>query len=178
MATCIPRLEKRISPCKPCSKTGARQPRTFTDILPWQEFAQGSRELFDSLDNTQRLYTRTVYDIMADKSMDPAADEGEVRGLVVIVLLKSVNTAAKRLGIAAQYAGGGSGRSLSFTDLVVRPAGAHSDSADLSKQILGTGRVKGDWQWELRRGERLQDALHDPERSEGIVQAVQQVGLG
>ena len=36
--------------------------------------------------------------------------------------------------------------------------------------------MKGDWQFQLKRGERLEDALHDPKRIGGIVQAIQQVG--
>ena len=90
-------------------------------------------------------------------------------------MLDSVNDTAERLEIPVQCTGGGSGRSMSFTDLVVRPTGAQSNLADLSSQILGTGEVKGDWQFSLKRGERLEDALHDPKRIGGIVQAVQQV---
>ena len=61
---------------------------------------------------------------------------------------------------------------MSFTDMMVRPAGAQTSWADLSSQILGAGEVKGGWDFELQRGERLEDALHDPMRKEGIVQAI------
>lgn len=171
----IPLLEKRLSPRKSHSKTQPRLPRTFSDILPWPEFRERSRELFNSLDNTERIYCRPVCDILPGESMKSAADECEVRGRVVS-LLDSVNTTAMRLKVPVECTGGGSGRSMSFTDLVVRPAGAQSNPADLSSQILGTGEVKGDWQFQLERGERLEDALHDPERIGGVVQAIQQVG--
>ena len=173
----MPLLKKRLSPRKSCSKTRPRLPRTFSDILPWRDFLERSRELFNSLDDTERIYCRPVGNILPGKSVLSAADECEVRGRVVS-LLDSVNTTAERLEIPVQCTGGGSGRSMSFTDLVVRPAGAQSNLADLSSQILGTGEVKGDWQFQLKRGERLEDALHDPKRIGGIVQAIQQVGCG
>ena len=174
----MPLLGKRLSPRKSCSKTRPRLPRTFSDILPWRDFRERSRELFSSLDDTERIYCQPVGNILPGKSVPPAADECEVRGHVVVSLLHSVNTTAERLEIPVQCNGGGSGRSMSFTDLVVRPAGAQSNPADLSSQILGTGEVKGDWQFQLKRGERLEDALHDPKRIGGIVQAIQQVGCG
>ena len=175
MAYPIPLLEKDLSPRESCSETRPRLPRTFSDILPWRDFLERSRELFNSLDDTERIYCPPVGNILPGKSLLPAADKWEVRGHVAS-LLNSVNTTAKRLEIPVQCNGGGNGRSMSFTDLVVRPAGAQSNPADLSSQILGTGQVKGDWQFQLKRGERLEDALHDPERIGSIVQAIQQVG--
>ena len=170
----LPLLERRLSPRKSRSKTPPRLPRTFSDILPWQDFRERSRDLFNHLDNTAHIYPKTESRILPGGSVLSAAHECEVRGRVVI-MLDSVNDIAERLNIPVQCTGGGSGRSMSFTDLVVRPTGAQSNLADLSSQILGTVEVKGDWQFSLKRGERLEDALHDPKRIEGIVQAVQQV---
>ena len=161
MAYPVARLDKRLSPRKSRSKTQPRLPRTFSDILPWQDFHERSRELFNSLDDIERIYCRPVGNVLPGKIVLSAADECEVRGRVVS-LLDSINTTAETLEIPVQCTGGGSGRSMSFTDLVVRPAGAQSNPADLSSQILGTGEVKGDWQFQLKRGERLEDALHDP----------------
>lgn len=175
MATPLQRLAKRISPRKSHSKTRHRLPRTFSDILPWEDFQAGAQELYESLDNTVRCYNQPTLDLEeCGASMMPAADESEVRGSVVY-LFQSVNRTAIKLGIPAEYTGGGGGRSLSFTDLLMRPAGALSDPADLSSQVLGTVEVKGDWQFSLQQGERLEDALHDPRRVGDIVQAVQQV---
>ena len=176
MATPIPLLRERLSPRGPCSKICARLSRTFSDISHWDGFLEGSRALFNSLDNTKRAYCKPVYSFLPGKnSMRPAADECEVRGNVVINLLNTVNETAVLLGIPIECDGGGSGRSMSFTDLVVRPAGAETSLADLSSQIFGTGEVKGKWQFQLQRGERLEDALHDPKRIGDVVQAVQQV---
>ena len=175
MAYPIPLLEKRLSPRKSHSKTQPRLSRTFSDIFPWQDFRERSRELFNGLDDTEHIYPKTVSRILPRGSVLSAADECEVRGRVVI-MLDSVNDIAQRLNIPVQCTGGGSGRSMCFTDLVVRPTGAQSNPANLSSQILGTGEVKGDWQFQLKRGERLEDALHDPKRIGNIVQTIQQVG--
>lgn len=102
-----------------------------------------------------------------------AADESEVRGRV-IGILDGVNKIAEMLGIPMKCSGGGSGRSMSFTDLVVRPADGQTDPNSVSSQIFGTVEVKGDWQFQLNRGERLEDALHDPKRTGAVV--IQQVG--
>ncbi len=116
-----------------------------------------------------------VSDILPRHSIAPAADEAEVRGLIVR-MLTSINTTASILGIPMECCSGGSGKSMSFTDLLVRPAGAQSDPNSLSSQVFGAIEVKGDWEFQLEWGERLEDALHDPERNGEIVQAIQQVG--
>ncbi len=146
-------------------------------MLPWEGFLQGSRDLFNGLDNTERLYHRSLvlgFRPGKDDIVRPAADEAEVRGCVVL-LFNSINATAEMLGIPMECWNGGSARSLSFTDLLVRPAGAQTDTGALSSQVFGTIEVKGDWQFQLERGERLEDALHDRKRIGGIVQAVQQV---
>ena len=137
----IPLLEKRLSPRNSCSKTQPRLPRTFSDILPWRDFLERSRELFNRLDDTERIYYPPVGNILPGESILSAADECEVRGAVVS-LLASVNTTAKRLEIPVQCIGGGSGGSMSFTDLVVRPAGAQSNPAP-EQPDLGDRRGEG-----------------------------------
>lgn len=86
-----------------------------------------------------------------------------------------VNNIAKILGIGAECVGAGSGRALSFTDLVVRKSGQVSNEKHLSALILGAGEVKGDWQLNPRVGEQLQDMMRDPERIDSCVLALQQV---
>lgn len=78
------------------------------------------------------------------------------------------------MGIGAKCVGGGSGRSLSFTDLVVRIRGQSSNPEHLSALVLGAGEVKGAWQLDLQRGEKLEDMLHDPKRIDTCVLALQQ----
>ena len=144
--------------------------------MPWPEFHERSQQLYNNLDDTERIYNRPMRGVDFADSLPSAADQREVRGYVVS-LLTSVNTVARKSGIPAQYTTGGSGRSMSFIDLLVRPAGAQSNPANVSGQVLGTGRVKGDWEFELKQGERLEDALHDPDRSVAIVQSIQQVRI-
>ena len=141
MADPAPAIDRRTSPRRSNSVTLAAQPRTFEDILPWPGFRNGAQQYFSSLDNTSRLYRQATYDILDGEDDEPAADEAEVRGFVMR-LLRSVNTAAKQLGIQVRYSGGGSGRSLSRTDLVVRVAGDPHDPKDLSSRNLGVIEVK------------------------------------
>ena len=171
-----PRLQDRLSPRKSCSKTKPTAPRTFSDIEAWPEFMKGSEELYNSLDDREHRYNPPArrIDPNAENSLPAAADEAEVRGCV-ISLLRSANDVAVLRGIEVEYAGGGSGRSTSFTDLLMRRVGVHSHPASLSSTVLGNGEVKGVWQFQLEQGERLEDALRDPQRIEGVLHAIQQV---
>jgi len=173
----LPLLEERLSPRASPSKTQQELPRTFGDILPWTRFLEGSRELFNSLDDIEHIGHQLSCIVKPSSRYSSAASKIKVMSCV-FSLLENVSEIADILKIPVECCGGGSGRSMSFTDLVVRPAGACSDPAHVSSQILGTGEVKGDWDFSLKRGERLEDALHDPDRIGGIVQAVQQVSAG
>ena len=141
MADPAPAAPQRTSPRQSNSVTLPAQPRTFGDIVPWPGFREGSQRFFNSLDNTHRTYRQATYDILDGEEDKPAADEAEVRGFVMR-LLRSVNTAAKKLGIQVEYVGGGCGRSLSHTDLVVRASGEQCDPKDLSSRNLGVIEVK------------------------------------
>lgn len=66
---------------------------------------------------------------------------------VICVAVQGVNAAAAHLGIKAEYAWGGSGRSSSLTDLVVRKSGEQSDLQQLSRLVLGAAEIKGSWQF-------------------------------
>ena len=168
-------LEKRKSPRRSHTKTRVTMAKTFERILPWTDFSQGASELFESLDDSEQKYYQPVCSVVPSSSVPSAADEAEVRGRVVS-LLDSLNAIAEAVGIPVHCTGGGSGRSASVADLVVRPAGAHSNPMDLSSQIYGTGEVKSDWQFKLYPGERLEEPLHDPKRIDNILLAIQQVG--
>ena len=96
-----------------------------------------------------------------------------MRGALLAVL-QSINDAARILDVGAECIGGGSGRSLSFTALVVRKSGQSSNPQHLSALVLGVGEVKGAWQLDLQSGDKLEDMLRDPARIEPCVMALQQ----
>lgn len=72
-----------------------------------------------------------------------------------------MNQLAHDIGITAQLAGGGSSRSSSFTDLVVRQEGQVTDPQHLCDLIWAVGEVKGDWQLSVKRGLELSSAVHN-----------------
>lgn len=74
-----------------------------------------------------------------------------------------------------EYLGGGSGRNMSFTDLVLRRFGDVSDPSALSKLIMAPIEVKGTWQTKLPANRDLTDALSDGKLRAGILPALQQV---
>ena len=127
-----------------------------------------------NLDDTKHQYRQTAFTITGDNSISGPADECEVRGALITAML-NVNSIAEILGIGAECLGGGSGRALSFTDLVVRKRGQVSNQDHLSALILAAGEVKGNWQLSLRQGEQLQDMIRDPKRIDSCVLALQQV---
>ena len=174
VVTCpLPLLEARLSPRSSNSKTAPSAARTFTDIGPWPEFLIEAGQLEESLDDTQHVYNKVCHTYTPGLGISSPADECEVRGALVAVL-QSINDAAKILDIGAECVGGGSGRSLSFTDLIVRKRGQSSNPQHLSASVLGAGEVKGAWQLDLQRGDKLEDMLHDPARIETCVMALQQ----
>jgi hypothetical protein len=74
-----------------------------------------------------------------------------------------------------EYVGSGSGRSMAFQDLVMRKSGIGSNRADVSKLIMASIEVKGDWETPLPAGMSLDDALRDSKLGESITPALQQV---
>ncbi|KAK9817326.1 hypothetical protein WJX74_005231 [Apatococcus lobatus] len=85
-----------------------------------------------------------------------------------------LNQVAKVLHIGVECVGGGSGRSTSFMELVLRLKGP-SDPDHMSRRIVGAGGVWGTWQFELTRGSKLEHLLHNPQSKDAIVLALQQV---
>lgn len=76
-----------------------------------------------------------------------------------------------------EYKDGGSGRSVSFTDMLLRVRGT-SSKEDPSRLLVGVLEVKGQWQFKLPDGMTLQQGLDDdPDmQSASVIQVVQQVG--
>ena len=170
----LEQLPGRISPRKSSSKTFPSSPRTFADIESWPEFLPEAASLENSLDDTVRSYRQTALSIVPGESISfSAADECEVRGCIMAFIC-GLNQAAKIIGIGVECVGGGSGRSTSFMDLILRLRGRTSDPNHLSCLILGAVEVKGSWQFQLERGEKLEDLLSKPERLASCLLALQQ----
>jgi hypothetical protein len=74
-----------------------------------------------------------------------------------------------------EYTGGGSGRSLSNTDLLLRCKGTTSKDA-ASRLILGAVEVKGKWQLSLSGSDNMVDVLQDSKKAKMAVEVIQQVG--
>ena len=169
----FPLLEARLSPRSSKSKTIPTAARTFSDIQPWPELLSEARQLEDNLDDIMHAYKEISLTYTPGLGISSPADECEVRG-ALITIMHGINNAAQIIGIGAECVGGGSGRSLSFTDLVVRKRGQPSNPQHLSALVLGAGEVKGAWQLNLQRGEKLEDMLRDPKRIDTCVLALQQ----
>lgn len=73
-----------------------------------------------------------------------------------------------------EYKDGGSGRSVSFTDMLLRVRGT-SSKEDPSQLLVGVLEVKGHWQFKLPEGMTLQQGLEDDAQSANVIQVVQQV---
>jgi len=169
-------LHAQLSPVQGSSKTEPSIPRTFRDILPWSEFVPGACQLEESLDDVECEYRIPSTTIDPAAGIGPAADEIEVRGVIMNVLY-SINEAAKILGIKAEYVGGGNGRSTSFMDWVLRKSGQLSNPEKLSCLVFGAGRVKWEWQLDWKPGETLEAILKDPERRDALLLALQQASF-
>ncbi len=143
-----------------------------------QLFEEGRGQLHKELDNTRRRGLRkpSIGGLIGDPSNDsfePVADEMGVKDCIMS-MTHGINNLAKALEIKARI-DSGSGRSGTFANLVMRPVGAVSNYSDLSKFVLGVGVVTGDWDFEIHRDERLEDAMQDPKRAGAITAAIQRV---
>ena len=122
----LPLLSARITPrlSSSNSRTSPQYPRTFSHVLPWDGFNQGANQLLLSLDDEAAVYrVPRMSCLPGPETLPSAADEASVRGWISSYLAHSWNALAADIGITAQLHGAGSGRSSTFTDLVVRPAG-------------------------------------------------------
>ena len=170
MSAPLEQLPGRLSPCKGHSKTKPSAPRTFADILPWEGCVDEAGELAASLNDQDQRYQHSHISIRPGASIPAAADESEVRGCIMHMLY-GLSQAAEDLGWTMEFVGGGSGRSTSFMDVVVRVRAAQGSA---SSRIAGAGEVKGSWQFLLARGETLNSLLHDPKQLDGFILGLQQ----
>ena len=168
-------LEKCSSPERPSWEAQLTLPMTQTcgEVLPWPEFDEGSREVPDRLDDSRHLYGRPGCGyVLGSRYARRAETQDEVK-MRLITFMEIVNYAAEQLSIPVHCCNG-SGRCMSQADMIMRPAGAHRELAGVSKHILGVVLVTCSLQ--LKRGERLGDALRDPLRKECITTLLQRVG--
>jgi len=162
--------------------------RTYTVLRSWVGFDGEMTSLLEGLDDTRRLFQGFALPGAASRTtFMPAADEGEVRGPMSFVCLIP-NDVAKHMGLDTELVGGGSNRSLSCTDWVVRkrptddvpaqpgrpdPKCERLGQQELADKVLGCVEVKGDWQWDLKEGE---DPAGLPvERQAALKPALQQI---
>ncbi len=171
----LPLLTTRLSPRSSKSKTRPRHPRTFSDVLLWDSFSQGANQLLLSLDDQAAVYLEPRRGIWPGSApVQAAADESESRSLIT-ELADSLNQLAADIHITARLSGGGSNRSSSFTDLVVRPAEQVTDPLHLSNLIWAVGEVKGDWQLSVKRGLELPSVVHNRDELDNFLPGLQQV---
>ena len=147
-------------------------PATHGEVLPWADFSSGTNTILDRLDNSIRAYNKPNSSLVHSLQIQRAVAPSEIR-TQLSHFMEPVNMAAAALNIAVECCIGGEGRGISHADMVLCPAGAHSNAESLSKHILGTVLVTPNFQ--LRRGERLEAALKDPDRKDAIESMIQQV---
>ena len=156
-----------LSTCLPMTQTCG-------EVLPWPEFDQASHEVleaFNNLDNGRRNYGRPECSGILGRRVQRAETQDEVM-MHLSEFMDGVNDTAEELSIPVHCCDGFR-RCTSHAEVIMRPAGAHSNPAWLSEHILGVVLVTCDLQ--LHRGERLEDALRDSLRNEGIRALLQQV---
>jgi len=174
----LPQLKHRVSDRASSSRTKARRKRTFAGLLRWEGFVAEVEKFIGDLDDTEACYWPLVFENteVVDGGIRvfkwTPADESEVRG-VIFRCLQGVTEVAASIGYEVEYTGGGSGRSLSNTDLLVRhKATTKRDAA--SSLILGAVEVKGKWQLGLSGSDSLVDVLQDPKKGKMAVEVIQQ----
>lgn len=158
----IPNIIERISPRSSASKTSPAKPRAFQGFRDWPGFDGLMQDTEKSLDDTNPRYNPVLQagDPSVGFSYGTAADEAEVRAPLQNVS-RLVNHVARDMGINAEITGGGSGRSASAADYLVKlvPAPGQEQATPmpqallsaaarkkLSKDVLACIEVKGEWQ--------------------------------
>jgi len=187
MLTAVPPIAVRGSPRRSNSKTKGAQRRTYSELRSWPKFKEAMDALLDSLDDTTRRYRGIILPGPAlSTKFNAAADESEVRGPMSLVSLIP-NAVAEDMGLSMELVGGGSNRSASCIDWVVRKRAAEMqlalgstpprherlDVQVCSDRIFGGLEIKGDWQWDLQEGE--DPAMLPPERKVALEPAFQQL---
>lgn len=148
LARCaFPELPQRLSQRRSKSRTQPVNPRTFEVLEEWPNFSSQVATVSNQLDNI--IPCKPDPALMWSEGLDAASDEIAVRGTLEQILFPQINYLARKLGITLRYKSGGSGRSFSFTDMVVLDISQGQQLNNLSARVFGNGEAKGNWQWEL-----------------------------
>ena len=174
----MPGLDQRTSPHSSNSKTRSRNIRTFSGLSAWPDFLLRMDSLAERLDNSTRSFAPIVVaGLPAEQSFDAAAEECEIRAPLQNAS-RLLNAVAESMGLMVRLEGGGSGRSCSFTDYVIkvhkkaRSQGGRTHKKDLSLDVLGDVEVKGPWQWLMELGANISSMTE--EELKGLEPALQQ----
>ncbi|KAI5055998.1 hypothetical protein GOP47_0029519 [Adiantum capillus-veneris] len=172
----LPVLPGRLSQRRSSSRTVPTAPRSFSSLEEWPNFLQDARMLSNTLDDTAPSHLN-VMDVFADAPLESAADEIGVRVAIESVMFPRINKLAAKFNIPWRYVQGGSGRSLSYTDIVImsddpQPTG---NRRELSRRIFGNGEVKGPWQWEILRDVTYAARLIDKKKGQAMKEVLQQL---
>lgn len=173
----LARMPHRTSDHASSSMTQPRRARTFDGIEEMPGFANKVNEFVHRLPEGPKKYNKLVYRATATQGgpevmLNGAADESYVRACLIRAV-EGVSEVAADLGIDTEYVDGGSGRSASFTDMLVRKCGT-SVYADASRLVLGVFEVKGSWQLKLDGNMSLQAALADENLGPSVAKVIQQ----
>ncbi|WIA10292.1 hypothetical protein OEZ85_010486 [Tetradesmus obliquus] len=173
----LPRMPRRTSDRASSSMTQPRHARTFDGIEEMPGFVNKVNEFVHRLPEGPKKYNKLVYRATATQGepevmLHGAADESYVRACLIRAV-EGVSEVAADLGIGTEYIDGGSGRSASFTDMLVRKCGT-SVYADASRLVLGVFEVKGSWQLKLDGNMSLQAALADENLGPSVAKVIQQ----
>ncbi|WIA20003.1 hypothetical protein OEZ85_005875 [Tetradesmus obliquus] len=173
----LPRMPRRTSDRASSSMTQPRHARTFDGIEEMPGFVNKVNEFVHRLPEGPKKYNKLVYRATATQGepevmLNGAADESYVQACLIRAV-EGVSEVAADLGIGTEYIDGGSGRSASFTDMLVRKCGT-SVYADASRLVLGVFEVKGSWQLKLDGNMSLQAALADENLGPSVAKVIQQ----
>lgn len=172
----FPHLPARLSQRRSKSRTQHVAPRTFEGVESWPGFMDGVAGIARRLDNNVASNGNPWK--FWRNGLQPAADEIAVRGALEQVLFPQINDLALKLGMDFIYDSGGSGRSFSYTDLVIIDKSQSQSSTaplDLSHRVYGNGEAKGPWQWDLGN-DSFEEALNrDTKKQKMCTDVLQQL---
>ena len=170
----MPELPVRTSQRRSSTQTDPVSPRTSENLKEWPNFKEDVGAILLMLDNeTPKYVSPTNFYPLA-----PCADEVGVRGALETLLFPAVEMLAALLHIPFAFRSGGSGRSYSYTDMVIFDLSAPQDvgeQMELSHRVYGNGEAKGPWQWEVQGAGNLLDVLQDKKKGAKTIEIVQQL---
>jgi hypothetical protein len=171
----FPELPARVSQRLSSSRTHAVSPKTFSELKPWANFLADARQLSATLDAQIAEYADPMECL---GPLEPCSDEVGVRGALEHLLFPSIKKLVVGLGCPLRDLSGGSGRSYSYTDLVILDASVpqpQGNRKELSNRVYGNGEAKGPWQWSMPLSQELDEALAECRDPKKFVEPIQQL---